>query len=454
MCPVFYCINNSVSSNFEINCNVYTFYPDILLNPRSQPMNRKTTIIAVVVLLAVLAGTWMISRNKGKKSDVITIKPQSGTFEVSITTSGELRAKNSTKIMGPMNIRKAGVNQIKIADLIPEGTVVQKGDYVAQLDKTDFFTKLQEIEINVQKFRSQLKTEMLDSTLVLSQAREEIINLNYAEEEKRIAQEQSKYEPPAIQRQAEIDFEKAQRQLKQAQKNYETKVAQSTTKVAIAQSDLSKEVNKYDQMNDLIQNLTVIAPEKGMVIYAREWDGSKKIVGSMIRTWEPVIAELPDLTIMETMTYINEVDIQKIKLKQEVEIGLDADPDKKLIGTVENVANIGEQRPNSDSKVFQVVITVQTKDSTLRPAMTTSNKILISEEKNAFFVPLECIHSEDSTTFVYKKSGLSTVKQKVTLGMMNESEVVIKTGISGEDELFLSIPENAEELSWSKLSEK
>ena len=68
-------------------------------------------------------------------------------------------------------------------------------------------------------------------------------------------------------------------------------------------------------------------------------------------TWDPVVATLPDHTTMVSKTYINEVDINTVKVDQKVEIGLDAFPEKKLTGTVIEVANVGEQKPNTDAHV-------------------------------------------------------------------------------------------------------
>jgi hypothetical protein len=179
-----------------------------------------------------------------------------------------------------------------------------------------------------------------------------------------------------------------------------------------------------------------------MVIYRRTWNGSKIKQGSSVSSWNPEVAELPDFSVMESVTYVNEVDIQKVKLHQSVDIGLDAMPDKHLKGNITHVANIGEQRPNSDSKVFEVIIQINKSDTTLRPAMTTSNIIHIKSMPNELYVPLEAIHAQDSLNFVFKKSGLETVMQQVKLGMMNETDIVIKKGLSTKVKVYLSMPED------------
>ncbi len=137
---------------------------------------------------------------------------------------------------------------------------------------------------------------------------------------------------------------------------------------------------------------------------------------------------------------------QKKKLK------LDANPGKTLSGVVTAVANIGEQRPNSDSKVFEVRIRVNESDSTLRPAMTTSNEILVAKRDSVFSIPLECLHAEGTTTFVYKRDGGTIVKQQVRLGLMNENETIVLEGVSEKDQLYLSIPADLENLKVAMLT--
>lgn len=157
------------------------------------------------------------------------------------------------------------------------------------------------------------------------------------------------------------------------------------------------------------------------------------------------MATLPDLTTMISKTYVNEVDIRSISQGQKVNVGLDAYPDKKLTGKVTNVANIGEQKPNSDSKVFQVSILINESDTTLRPAMTTSNNIIAESIPDVVFVPLECLHSQgDSITYVVKKDGLSFNKQEVIVGKINANEALIEEGVEAGEKLYLSVPKDME----------
>lgn len=403
-------------------------------------LTRRPAVTYAAAALLIVFIIWFFSfpATAGKSEVIVT--PLKGEFLVTVTTTGELQAKSSISIMGSENARAANIWQMKITNIIPEGTVVKKGDFVADLDKSEITGKFKDSQLSVQKLDAQYLQTRLDSTLALSQARDELVNLSYTREEKRLLMEQSVYEAPAMRRQAEIDFERAQRAYEQAGKNYVTKKKQSIAKAQAAEADLMKERRQMDLYQKTMVEFTIKAPADGMVVYAREWNGKKKVVGSTINAWDPTVATLPDLREMESITYISELDIQKIALGQQVKLKLDANPNKPLSGTVTAVANIGEQRPNSDSKVFEVRIKVIESDTTLRPAMTTSNEILVAKLDSVISIPLECVHTEGATTFVYRKNGGSIVKQEVKLGLINENATVIQNGLGEKDELLLSAP--------------
>lgn len=403
-------------------------------------MKKKYLIPGIIIGLSMIA--WFVFGGESSETVELTTTPKKGEFVVDVTTTGELRAKQSVEIKGPQGVREIRLFNMKIQRLIPEGTIVKEGDFVAELDRSEITGRLQDAMLELQQAQSQVTQVSLDSTLTLSQARDNLINLEYALEERQIAVDQSKYESPAVQRQAEIDLDKARRQLAQEKKNYITKVKQAEAQMSEVEADLQEEQNEVNKIRSLLQQFTVKAPAQGMVIYKRNYDGSKVTEGSDISAWNPTVAELPDFSVMESITYVNEVDVQKIAKDQNVEIGLDAIPDKNLYGTVTSVANIGEQRPNSDSKVYEVIIEIAETDSVLRPAMTTSNRVIVNRVPDAMYIPLETIHVQDSTSYVFKRDGLSPVMQQVELGLMNENEVIVHRGLSMDDVIYLSVPQD------------
>ena len=407
---------------------------------------KKNLLIGGGVAVVLLIGYIVFGRSKDKEAAEVIATVKKGEFRVEIETTGELEAKNSVKIMGPAGLRNFQIWQVTIQNIVDEGTVVKKGDWVATLDRSEFQNKFAQKQIDFEKANSKFVQTQLDTTLLMRQSRDELINLKYDTEEKSIILQQSKFEPPATIKQAEINMEKAKRAYEQALENYKIKRNQNVEKMREAQAELRKVKDEFSGMNTVLESFNVLAPDDGMVIYTKAWDQKPIKAGSQINMWEPVVATLPDLTRMLSKTFVNEVDVRKVTQGQQVEIGLDAYPEKRLKGNVIRVANVGEQRPNSDAKVFEVAVEIEGTDMSLRPSMTTSNRIVAKVVPDALFVPLESLHNEaDSITYVYKKVGLKITKQEVQVGETNSNEAVVMGGLGENDLVFLSVPKGMED---------
>ena len=399
-----------------------------------------TSIVLGVVILAII-----IYSAAGKKDSVAQLEviAQFGKFEVLVTTTGELQAERSEMIMAPAELRSRNlrIGNIRIQDLIAEGTVVDSGQWVATLDRTESENSFKDIEDALQRAEGAYITAQLDTTITLRNLRDEIINLEFALEERKLALEQSKFEPPATIRQAEISLDRAERALEQAIKTYALRVRQSKEDMNEAYINLNQQQRRKQEMLDVLEKFTIMAPKSGMVIYHREWSGQRRTVGSTISPWDLTVATLPDLSSMMSKTYVNEIDISKVKAGQEVRLGVDAFPEKKYTGVVTLVANVGEQLPNTDAKVFEVMVRLRESDPILRPGMTTSNTIVTKILEDVVSIPLEAVYVVDSIPYIYKKGN---VRQVVVLGESNENQIVVEQGVEAGERIYLTLPVNHE----------
>lgn len=410
-----------------------------------------TKFILPVLLLAAAVVAFLYLRPSAETAKTtIREKVKRGPFEVTVIATGELNAKRSKSILGP-NMRIANVYNTTITDIVPEGTIVEEGEFVASLDRTELSGKLKELASNIDQVESQLLQAKLDTAIQLRELRDGLINQRFSMEEKKLELEQSKYEPPAVIRRVELDLERIQRDYDQSLSNYELKREQAEARVQEIEAQLSSTQARYQISADIADDFRITAPQAGMVIYRRSWNG-KQGPGTQISAWNPVVAELPDLSDMISKTYVNEVDISKIKEGQKVRLKVDAFPENGYSGKVLKVANIGEELPNFDAKVFEVTIQVNEQDSLLRPAMSTSNDIVTAVYDSVTYIPLEAVAGDDSLTYVFKeKANGSIVKQEIIAGIANSNHIIIKEGLNPEEVILLSIPENPEEISVERL---
>jgi len=406
---------------------------------------KKTLITTGIVVLAafimLFALNKIASKNRTQKEYA---EVQKGEFEIAVTSAGELIAEKSVDIKGPEIAMGRDIRfmNIKIQDLIQEGTVVKEGDYIATLDRTDLNNNLKDSQESLKSLQTKLDLKLLDSAVVLNDLRDEIKNQRYTVDEAAITFRNSKFEPPTTIREAEISLDMAKRVMEQKERSYTRKMAQYKTDIINQNYWVNKMALRVKDLQEVLDGFTIKAPASGMVIYKKEWSGSKRKAGSMIDPFDRVVATLPDLTSMLSKTYVNEIDVSKMKAGQKVDISIDAFPKNRYNGIVTSVANIGEKLNNTNDKVFEIQIKINGSDPALRPAMTTGNKIIVSTVKDAIYIPIECVQAgTDSIPFVYTKKG---IKQVVLLGNSNEKHVLVEKGLEAGALLYLGNPENPE----------
>lgn len=229
----------------------------------------------------------------------------------------------------------------------------------------------------------------------------------------------------------------------------ELMVIQSEAKVREIEATIKQQAAKLKQMMDLSLAFSIKAPEDGMLIYQRTWNG-KKGPGSQISGWDPTVAELPDLTKMTSVAYISEIDISKIKKGQKVKIKVDAFPEKEFDGQIITVANIGQELRGQEAKVFEIVIAINQTDDVLRPSMTTTNEIHIYEYEDVVNIPLEAFYSDSIDYVITNKSG-SLIRKQIISGAINENSIVVVEGIASNDKILLTPPDNLDEIPFEFL---
>ncbi|MDO9615957.1 MAG: efflux RND transporter periplasmic adaptor subunit [Bacteroidota bacterium] len=411
-------------------------------------MNTKR--ILYIVILAVLLLVLYFSLRKGEADlSQITVSVQRGTFSAIIFSSGQLESEKSESISIPEKLkdRNLRIYELTITDMVEEGTWVDSGSYVATLDHKAVEEQLKAALDEMEKTLSEYEDSKIDSNLNLSNQRDLIVNARLDLAEKKIIMEESVYESPSIQKKASMDNDKAARKLEQEQKAYFLKTKQEVNKVDRKFISYRQVLERSQELDKLFNSLEITAPKAGILTYFKYPWGEIIKTGSKVGPYNSVIATIPEMTNLISRTYINEIDISKIKIGQNVKLGIDAFPAKELTGEVIAVANIGQAMPNSDAKVFEVKIKIFGKDKDLKPAMTTSNAIQANTFADTLLLASDAVFENDSLKFVYLGKE-KQVKQIVWLGDENENYVLIRKGLKKDDVVWLAEPENANELKF------
>lgn len=401
------------------------------------------TAAAVVVLIFVLLGRETLTGPK-----VFTVK--NSRFESSILVKGEIQGKNAVLISFPDELkhRDLRIRDFEIKDLIEEGALVNKGEWVATLNIDNINQQIQSNNEEMERRLAEFNDAKIDSAIELTNFREELKELRYDLQYRELDLEQAQFESPAYQRKIQVAYNKTLRQIEKRRRDYELRRLDLGVRTKRREDRHNFAMHRDSLLRQALEAATISSPADGIVMYARTRRGRKIRIGDQVSQWQPTIANLPDMSELISETYVEEIQITKLNNGDSVEVTVDAIPGKVYTGTVYRIANIGQELSGFDSKVFNVLIDIKNSDASLRPAMTSNNRIILHSRQNVLTIPRECLFSENDEKFVYLKKSGTVFKQPVTPDLENDSEIIILSGLDENDRILFSAPENASEITY------
>jgi hypothetical protein len=164
--------------------------------------------------------------------------------------------------------------------------------------------------------------------------------------------------------------------------------------------------------------------------------------GSVLFLDNPVL-QFPDLSKMQISAEVAETDFKKLEKGQQVRIIVDAAENLSTTGKVNRKNLIGRNAQRySDLKVkfYEVIIDVDSCHSRMKPGLSASCEITLTEEKDTLFVPTLAVFERDSSKVVYVLKKQNFVPVIVRTGLSGSSYTIITGGLKGDEIIALSEP--------------
>lgn len=356
----------------------------------------------ITVLLLLLLGGMYAKIKSGKHAAFdpsLLTKATKGDLEVAVTELGKIEPREK------MAVKSKVAGQVEKI-LIEEGMQVKAGQLLLLLDPTEFQRSVVRANQEVQKAQA-----ALDFAFVTLDRR----------------------------RRAFADRAVAKADVDLADNDFRTK------KIALAQVKESLEV-----ANDQLRYSRIVAPVDGTVIQRNIRVGETVVPGTMATLDERSLLVVADMSALIAKVELNQIDVAKVKLGQDVTLTLDALPGKSYRAKVTKIAPAAITPKGKETDVFPVEATLDSGAlGEIKPGMTADVKFHIEVRKGVLKLPIEAVLKEDGKYFVSKlvekQPGKEKIVEKITIkaGVRNDREQEIIEGVTENEEVVIRPPSAA-----------
>lgn len=322
--------------------------------------------IAVVVVAAIVLLGGLAAANAGERGKLVRTEEVVRRDLIStVTASGKIEPKRKVEISADISGRV-----IEVA--VEEGQYVERGDLLLRIDPTAYQAALRRAEASVAQAQAQA-----------SQARANVLqSQNALRRAQQLAAGQDLI--------SAADVEQAETNAAVAEAQHES------ARFAVRQAQAS-----VIEARDALAKTTIVAPMSGRVTRLNIEEGETAIVGTMNNPGT-VLLTVADLSVMEATVEVDETDVPSISFGDSTVVRIDAFPGQEFTGRVTRIANSAIQNAGAvaaaggQSVDFEVVITLDSPPSELRPDLSATAEIVTDVRREVLAVPIIALTVRDA----------------------------------------------------------
>lgn len=361
-----------------------------------------------------------------------------GPLTISVRGEGELRSAKPT----PLNVPGKNWAQRQVEWMLPEGSLVKKGDVLARFVSPEGEQQLAQAMIDLQ--RNALARAAKESGLESAQGRVEV-DLSRVAVQLGIAQRYADADLSTVARNQVLDAIEDKEYLQVRQGVLQWRRDQSGVRGGAELAVLDAQRATFDMnaktRKDDLEALELRAPNDGVLLLAANWSGDKPTVGANLRAGFE-FGSLPDTSTMEVEIDLPQIEAQGVQAGDAVVLHPLGRPDQRIDSKLSWVASAAKVRNRESPVKYLSMRAPIPADAIARyrliPGQRFAASIVLLDAKDAIAVPNVAIEQRDDRHWVQVKQGNDYVSREVKLGVRGTARSQVLSGLKPGDQVRLS----------------
>ena len=378
----------------------------------------------------------------------------------------------------------SGGGSSTILTVLPEGTIVKRGDVLATLDGSTYEEMLRQQAITVEQAKASYLQAQLNHEIALLAVREyregtvhetlkgmegtitlarsdlsraqdhltwtmRMSEKGYASAAQIVSEKHTVAQLElALQRQL-TSMELFQRfTLPKTEKNLQGQVKSAETSLGNESLRLQRQLERFKLLQKQVDRCTIRAPHDGVLLYNKDRRQSAGVEEGMAVRQRQSLFDLPDLSEMEVQVVLNESVVRRVSPGQRVTVTFEAVPRLVLQGRVLSVGQVpfrqmaggGAEQMDTGVRFFVSIVKLDSVTDQLKPGMSTMVDFVLSQRKNVLAIPHQAVRSDRGKKVCYVANAEGLERRVVKIGQDTAEMVEVLDGLQEGEMVALNPP--------------
>jgi len=394
----------------------------------------------LVVLVIAAAGTLLAAKYARSAPAIPVYEVAAGEFVDHLQLRGNLKALKSVVLAAP-----SSAGELQIIQLAKNGTLVKKGDTVAQFDTNNMAMRLLQQKTELRQAESEIERTRAQGRMTQEQTETELVQARFNVERARLEASKQEILSQIDGAKNKLDLANAEQKLKEIEQKLTSEKIKSAADVASQAQKREKSNNDVREAEDRMGALTLKAPVDGMInilqnFRAHNWasGGPPPEFKEGDRAWPgAAVIELPDMSEIRAAARIEEVDRGRVQTGQNAVVRVDAIPDREFAAKLFQISPLAKPDHSSwpPTRNFDIEVQLTDTDPRLRPGMSASVRVAVDRLPNTIVIPGEYIFQKAGRSVVYVQKGGSFEEREIVVARRSGTQVAIGRGLTAGERI-------------------
>ena len=353
----------------------------------------KKVILRLVIVIVVAGAAWggytlLKSLPQTARETIPTAKVRQGDVIVRTFARGELRAVRSVTLTAP-NL----FGNVQVTSLAALGSFAREKDLVAEFDDSELLSRLEEKQLEMEQVDEQMKKAQADLAIRDNQDQVELLRTRYSVRRAELEVQRNELLSNIDQKKNLLNLEESKRRLAQLESDIKSRREQAQAELAVLRERKNKAVLEMNREKSRLNQVKLLAPMAGLVAIRQQRSGFFMFgmqlpdirEGDQLQPGMPV-ADILDLSELEVISRIGELDRANLSEGQDVILTLDALAGVQLRGKIKSMSGTASSNifSSDPQKKFDVVFSVDMPQllTSLGASKEQINRIMAQAEAN------------------------------------------------------------------------
>lgn len=355
-------------------------------------------------------------------------------FVRSLRLTGIIESVRYHNVTAPrlVGVSGPGSNTLIITKLARGGSQVGAADVLVEFDRQNQLKAAFDKRSEFRDLEEQIRKKRAEHEQARAKDDAEMALAANAVDTARLDVKKNEVLPKINAEKNDLRLEEAQARLKQLQETNDLKRRAEQAEVRILEIQRDRARTAMENAEQNAGRMVVKSPLPGLVVLRMNWRGNQMVEiqeGEEARPGMPIMLVV-DPSAMLVRVKVNQADFHLLRAGQPARIALDAYPGLEFQGKVEQVAPVGTTSRLTDKvRNFVAIVSIQGNHPKLMPDLSAAVDVELERHESAIVVPRDAVTGEKGNFSVRVMDGNRVRSRAVTLGPMNDHEVVIASGL-------------------------